>query len=260
MRLLRELGFSETENSIYFSLLEKPTGEAVEELLAHSSVSTAEAEKAIKNLVDKGVLKITSNRLEVSEPKQFIARIQDLKRLELSRGIESLASTSARLLSFLEPHYWEVKLGVRPEEVLEPLPTLEDMEVRTVRLLGNSNRLALISAESFGWFSKIREESLKAIERGVKFRILMSVKTAEAAQKAQDAKSMGMEVRTHREDWYPVRGTLGDNQELVFLIWANPDRANQRPKYFRPHYSKNEGMIRVFSDAFEKRWSEARNV
>ena len=259
-RLLRELGFSENECSVYFSLLEKPSGEAVDELLAHSGVSTADAEKAVKNLIDKGVLRIISNRLEASEPKQFIARIQDSKRLELSRGMESLASASARLLSILEPHYWETKLGVKPEEVLEPLPTLEDMEIRTVRVLGNSSRRALISAESFGWFSKISEEAQKAIERGVKFRILMSVKGSEAAQRAQDARSMGMEVRTHMEDWYPVRGTLGDNRELVFLIWAKPDKANRRPKYFRPHYSRNEGMIRVFSDAFEKRWSEARNV
>lgn len=223
-------------------------------------MSTEEAEKAIKNLVDKGVVKIASNRLEAAEPKQFIARVQDLKRLEVSRSMESLTQASSSLLSILEPHYWETRLGIRPEEVLEPLPTLEDMEIRTVRVLGNTTRQALISAESFGWFSKIREEAQRAIERGVKFRILMSVKNVEATQKAQDAKAMGMEVRTHREDWYPVRGTLGDNRELVFLIWAKPERGSHRPKYFRPHYSRNEGMIRVFSDAFEKRWAEAKNV
>ncbi len=259
-KLLRELGFSDSECSIYFSLLQKPSGEAIEQLLSQSNMSTDQAERAIKNLVDKGVVRIASNKLEASEPKQFIGRVQDLKRLEVTRSLESLTETSSRLLSILEPYYWETRLGIKPEEILEPLPTLEDMELRTVRVLGDATRQVLISAESFGWFSKIREEAARAIERGVKFRVLMSVKTVEATQKAHDAKAMAMEVRTHREDWYPVRGTLGDTRELVFLIWATPEKGSHRPKYFRPHYSRNEGMIRVFSDAFEKRWIEARNV
>ncbi len=259
-KLMKQLGFSDSESSIYFSLLEKPAGEAVEQLLAHSSISSEEAERAIKSLVDKGVVRVTSNRLEASEPKHFIARLQDLKRLEVSRTLESLNETSSRLLSVLEPYFWETRLGIRPEEILEPLPTLEDMEVRTVRVLGNAARQVLISAETFGWFNKIREEAYRATERGVKFRILMSVKNLEAAHIAQEARDMGMHVRTEREDWYPVRGTLGDNRELVFLIWATPEKGVQRPKYFRPHYSRNEGMIRVFADAFEKRWSEAKSV
>ncbi|HZY95299.1 MAG TPA: helix-turn-helix domain-containing protein [Candidatus Bathyarchaeia archaeon] len=258
-KLMRQLGFSEGEYTIYFSLLDKPSGEPIDAIVGRSGISSSDAERAINGLVDKGLVRVSSNKLEASEPKQFIARIQDIKRLEASRNLESITEASSRLLSLIEPRFWEVRLGVRPEDILEPLPTLEEMEVRTVRVIGDSRKKVLISAESFSWFVKIQEEAYQASERGVKFRVLMSTKDHEALSRAREASNMGMSVRTHQEDWYPVRGTLGDDSQLVFLIWATQDKG-PKPKYFRPHYSRNVGMIRVFADAFEKRWAEAKPI
>ena len=259
-QLLKELGFSESECSIYLSLLEKREGEAIDDVLAGSRNSTRETEAALNNLVEKGLVRIVSNRLEVSEPKQFILKLQESKRLEVSRNLELVSSKAARLLSILEPQYREIRFGVRPEDLLEPLSTLEDMEVKTVRVIGNSTRQVSICAESFGWFGKIREEAYRAAERGVKFRVLMTPKDDETRQRSLEVKTLGMEVRRPMEDWYPVRGTLGDDKELVFLIWTPKEKDVQRAKYFRPHYSRNPGMIRVFSDAFEKRWTEAKTA
>lgn len=259
-KLMEELGFSREGCSIYFTLLEKPSGETIEQILAHSSVSAREAERAVKELVEKGIVRVSSNKLEASEPKQFVARIQDMKRTEMSRDLDALNAKSTRLLSLLEPQYWELRLGVRPEDLLEPLPTLEEMEIRTVKVIANASRKVSISAETFGWFGKVREEIYRAIERKVKFRLLMIAKDPEAISRAREAKELGIEVRQPKEDWYPVRGTLSDDKELVFLIWATNERNGRRPKFFRPHFSKNDGMIRVFADAFDKRWSDASPI
>lgn len=258
--LLKQLGFSETECSIYFSLLDKPQGEAIDMVVSRTGESSNETEHAINSLVDRGILRVTSNRLEAVEPKQFLGRLEDLKRTEVSRNLENFTETSARLLNILEPHYWEIRLGIRPEEILEPLPTLQEMEVRTVKVIANSTRIVSISAETFGWLTKIREEVDLARERGVKLRVLMSGKDNETMVKAEEAKSLGFETRSHQDEWYPVRGTLGDERELVFLIWATKEKTVDKPKYFRPHYSRNPGMIRIFSDAFEKRWNEAKQL
>ncbi len=258
--LLKELGFSETECFIYLSLLEKREGESIDDILAHSKASTTETETAVNNLVERGLVSVSSNRLEASSPQHFIPKLQESKRLELSRNLELVRSKAARLLSILEPQYWETRLGVKPEDLLEPLRTLEEMEVRTVKVIGNSTRQLSISAESFGWFGKVREEAYRAVERGVKFRVLMTPKDEETRQRTREVKTLGMEARQPTEDWYPVRGTLGDDKELVFLIWTSQDREVQRAKYFRPHYSKNPGMIRVFADAFEKRWTDAKPI
>ena len=257
-RLLEELGLSPEACLIYFSLLEKPSGETVEHILGRSSDSSRDAERAIKELVDFGVVRVSSNKLEASEPKHFVNRMQEMRRTEMSRNLDELNAKSSRLLSLLEPQYWELRLGIKPEDLLEPLPSLEDMEVRTVRVIANAQKLVWISAETFSWFGKVKEEIYRAVEKGVKFRLLMTVRDPEATSRAREAKGLGIEVRDPKEDWYPVRGTLCDDRELVFLIWATNEKNGRRPKFFRPHFTKNSGMIRVFADAFDKRWSEAK--
>src|SRR5947208_3551972 len=238
---MEELGFSKEGCSIYFSLLEKPSGETIEQILAHSSISSREAEKAVKELVEKGIVMVSSNKLEASEPKQFVARIQDMKRTEMSRDLDNLNAKSTRLLSLLEPQYWELRLGVKPEDLLEPLPTLEEMELRSVKVIATASRKISTSAETFGWFGKVKEEIYRAIERRVKFRLLMTAKDSEAVSRAREAMGLGMEVRQPTDDWYPVRGTLSDDKELVFLIWATMEKMEHRPKSFRHNSTKTNG-------------------
>ncbi len=259
-RAMKELGFTENECSIYFELLGKPQGEAIETILAWPEMSSGRNEDAIKSLVDKGLVKISSNRLEASEPKHFVSRIQEEKRVELGRQIEAINATTSHLVSILEPRYWEARLGIKPEDLLEPLPTLERMELQTVKILANARREVLISAETFGWFDKVREELGRSIEKRVKYRVLMSLKGKDTTERAGELRRMGIEVRQPAEDWYPVRGTLGDDRELVFLIWTAREGQGEHAKFFRPHFSKNPGMIRIFADAFERRWNAAKKA
>ena len=260
---MQELGFGKAECEIYFMLLERPEGEPIDSVLTGMKMSQEKVESALKNLVDLGLVNVSSNRLEASEPRSFLSRFQERKRLELSKGLEVLNARSARLLSLLEPQYWEKRLGIKPEDLLEPLSSLEEMEVRTVRVIGDARRDVCISAETFGWFGKVQEEMYRALERGVKFRVLMLARDRETLDRAREVRKLGVDIRQSREDWYPVRGTLGDTRELVFLIWAEQEgkrEGGKKPRFFRPHYTKNEGMIRVFADAFDKRWAEASKI
>ncbi len=254
---MRELGFSEEECMIYFDLLTRSEGEAIENILAHSKGPAGQAEEAVKSLVDKGMVRIRSNRLEASEPKLALSKLQEDRRAKMSREIEVVNTTASRLLSLLEPQYWEVRLGVKPEDLLDPLPSLEAMELQTIRILSNATRDVAISAENFSWFDKVREEIDRGLDRGVRFRVLMKVKDNATRERLDELRRMKIQVRESREEWYPVRGTLSDNAELVFLIWTGRESEVERPKFYRPHYTKNPGMIRVFADAFERRWVEA---
>ena len=211
-------------------------------------------------MVDKGLVRIKSNRLEVSQPKSSFSKLQDDRRLAMSREMETVSSTANRLVSILEPQYWEMRLGVKPEDLLDPLPTLEAMELQTIRTLANATRDVAISAENFSWFDKVREEIERGLDRGVRFRVLMKVKDTETGQRMEELRRMKMQVRESREEWYPVRGTLCDDKELVFLIWTGRESEVERPKFYRPHFTKNPGMIRVFADAFERRWAEAEKT
>ena len=254
---MKELGFSEEECLIYFDLLTRAEGEAIENILAHSKGPTGQAEEAVKSLVDKGLVRIRSNRLEASEPKLALSKLQEDRRAQMSREIEVVNTTASRLVGLLDPQYWESRLGVKPEDLLDPLPSLEAMELQTIRILSNATRDVAISAENFGWFDKVREEIDRGLDMGVRFRVLMKVKDNATRERLDELRRMKIHVKESREEWYPVRGTLSDNAELVFLIWTGRESEVERPKFYRPHYTKNPGMIRVFADAFERRWMEA---
>jgi hypothetical protein len=151
-------------------------------------------------------------------------------------------------------------MGIRSEEMMEPLRDLTDMELRTARILGNTTKEAVIFAETFGWYERVREALFQAHDRGAKIRILMMASDESALKRAKELQGIGVQVRHCTEEWYPVRGTLIDDQELVFLIWATREKDTMRPIYYRPHYTKNAGLIRIFRDAFQKRWEEASQV
>jgi len=260
IELLRSLGFSQNQCKIYFALLESSEGESIDRVMSELGVPLAEAEAAIKLLIDREAIKVISNRLEANPPKQFLAKLIQGRRDESERQLRDLGDLAGSLQKILEPAYWEKRRGVRPEDILEPLEDLASMEVRTVKVIGNAERSIRIFAQTFGWYRKIREELYRALERSVKASVLMTAIDEYSGKISQELKDVGVEVRLSTQEWYPVRGTLVDDLELVFLIWATDKRQTPKPIYYRPHYTKNPGLIRVFTDAFIKRWDQAKPI
>jgi hypothetical protein len=184
----------------------------------------------------------------------------DQRKRTIENELSQQTSTALNLEKLLEPVYWENRLGIRPEEIIEPLRDLPDMELRTARILGGATREVFIFAETFGWYEKVRESIFEAHDRGVEMKVLMMVKDPSTEQRAKELRGLGIQVRHCAEEWYPVRGTLVDDQELVFVVWATKKSEVPRPIYFRPNYTKNQGLIRIFRDAFRKRWEEAQSI
>lgn len=258
--LLESLGFSDSQRKIYLALLESSEGESIERVMTGLGVPPSEAEKAIKFLVDKEAVRVVSNRLEVNPPKQFFTKLIDERRREAEKQLEDFTDKALSLQKLLEPAYWEKRRGLRPEDILEPLDDLGEMEIRTVKMIGNAEEYVRIFAQTFGWYAKIREELYRALDRAVKPRVLMTAVDEHSSMVCRELKDLGAEVRLSAQDWYPVRGTLVDDSELIFLIWATDKRKTLKPVYYRPHYTRNLGLIRVFSDAFDKRWGEAKPI
>lgn len=260
LELLKSLGLSEDQSSIYIELLDKPQGENLDKVLSSYGISSQQAETAVKELVERGLLSVVSNRVEAMEPKVFLEKVIQDRRSDFERSMLRATSIADELLKSLEPLYWEGRLGIRPEEIIQPLTDLTEMELRTTKVIGNAGKEIFVFAQTFGWYEKIREALFQALDRGVRARVLMMVVDAQTKRRADELRSFGVEVRHCVEEWYPVRGTLVDDQELVFLIWATRKKEMPKPVYYRPHYTKNQGLIRIFADAFHKRWEEGKPI
>jgi len=259
-RLLETLGLSEGESKVYLKLLLQPGGEMVDKVVTAFGISAGTAEAALKSLADKGLIKISSNRAEAVEPRAAVQRILDQRKRTLESQMSYEASIGLQLEKSLEPVYWENRLGIRPEDIIEPLRDLPDMEVRTARILGTASKEVVVFAETFGWYDRVRESIFQAHDRHVNMKVLMMVRDDYTKSRAEELRGLGISVRHCAEEWYPVRGTLVDDQELVFVIWATRKSAVPRPIYFRPNYTRNQGLIRIFRDAFMKRWEEAQDI
>ncbi len=260
MSLLKTLGLSAGESKVYLKLLSQPEGEMLDKVVTAFGLPAAIAEDSLKSLADKGLVKISSNRVEVIQPRTVLQKILEQRKRSLENQVAQESSVALELEKLLEPIYWENRLGVRPEEIMEPLRDLPEMELRTARILGNGAKEVFIFAETFGWYGKVRESLFQAHDRGVGMRILMMVKDESTKERAKELRGLGIQVRHCAEEWYPVRGTLVDDQELVFVVWATKKRGVPRPIYYRPHYTKNQGLIRIFRDAFLKRWEEGQTI
>ena len=258
IELLKRLGLSAGESSIYLRLLSQ--SEMVDKIVTGFGIPVDIAEDSLKDLVDKGLVRISSNRVEVVQPRASLQKILEQKKILLESQIAQESSAALELEKILEPIYWEGRMGIRPEEIIEPLRDLSDMELHTARMLGNATKEALIFALTFGWYGKVRESLFQAHDRRVAIKILMMVNDESTREKAKELEGLGVQVRHCAEEWYPVRGTLVDNHELVFLIWATKKQDVPRPVYYRPHYTKNPGLIRIFRDAFLKRWEEGEPI
>jgi len=258
--LLVSLGLSAGESKVYLKLLAQPEGEMLDKVVTAFGIPTPIAEDALRSLSDKGLVRVSSNRVEVVQPRLVLQRILDQRKRTLENELSRQTTTALDLEKLLEPVYWENRLGIRPEDIIEPLRDLPDMELRTARILGGASREVFIFAETFGWYEKVRESIFQAHDRGVDMRILMMVKDPSTEQRDKELRGLGIQVRHCAEEWYPVRGTLVDDQELVFVVWATKKSETPRPIYFRPNYTKNQGLIRIFRDAFQKRWEEAQSI
>jgi len=259
-KLLRDLGLSDGEVKVYLQLLRRPQGEMLDKVVTTFEIPTSEAEDSLKALADKGLVRIFRNKVEAVQPRIVAQTLLERRRKTIEAQLAQESSNALALEKMLEPVYWENRMGLRSEEIIEPLRDLADMELHTAQILGNAAKEAVIFAETFGWYDKVREALFQAHDRGVKLRILMMANDESTLRRARELQGIGVQVRHCTEEWYPVRGTLVDDQELVFLIWATREREVVRPIYYRPHYTKNAGLIRIFRDAFQKRWEEGAPV
>ena len=207
--------------------------------------------------MERRIITVRANRFEAKSPKKAFSELASARERKLEEEIERIQRTSENLSESLEPVYQERKLGISPEELLEPLMDLSAMELQTVRMISEAEREVKIFAETFGWYEKVREVIYRALERGAKFRIIMTAPDEQSSSRGKELLGLGVKVGILPSEWYPIRGTLVDDRELVFVIWST-SKKTERPIYFRPHYTRNQGLVKIFGDAFEEKWREAK--
>jgi sugar-specific transcriptional regulator TrmB len=260
---LRRAGLTAYESEAYLALLSERELTA-EDIAKMTSVPITRVYGTLEQLMQKGFARVVESR-----PKRYIAIAPEEAKKEyithLRRNFESnllsVEETLQHLQKDVEPLYVESHLQVKAEELLEPLDDLETMEKRTDGYVRNASHEILISTALFSWLPKIKSQLRNSLARGVKVKILMQTEQTPMGKHLKELARAGAQIRDTKEPWHPVRGSLIDNRDLIFVIWAAEEvERHWNPIVFTPHHTKNPGLIRIFRESFDYRWNNAKRV
>lgn len=263
MESLGRAGLTIYESEAYLALLSGRELTA-EEIAKKSSIPITRVYGTLEELMQKGFARAVQSR-----PRRFQAiSPEEAKRAYLThmrRSFETnligIEEVMKRLQKEIEPLYVESHLQVKPEELLEPIEDLQSMERRTSEYLQNASQEILISTALFSWLPKVRSKLRSALAKGVRVRILLQVPQTVMGRQLNELSALGAQVRDTKEPWHPVRGTLIDNRDLIFVIWAAEEAERYwNPIVYTPHHTKNQGLIRIFRESFDYRWSNAKRA
>jgi sugar-specific transcriptional regulator TrmB len=260
---LRRAGLTTYESEAYLSLLQKRELTA-EEISKNTSIPITRVYGTLEQLMQKGFARVVESR-----PKKFHAiSPEEAKReylMHIRRNFETnlltIEDTMRHLQRQVEPIYVESHLLVKAEELLEPLEDLRAMEKSTSDCVQMASEEILISTALFSWLPKLKTQLGKALTRGVNVRILMQLSESQLRRPLDDLRKLGAQIRDTADPWHPVRGTLIDGKDLVFVIWAAEEaQRHWNPIVYTPNHTKNPGLIRVFRESFLYRWNNSKRL
>lgn len=251
---LKAVGFSDLEIKLYEYLIKKGSCKK-EDLVRDLGMNEKDLSEHLSKMIALGSIEVVDDLVSPSPPKTFLQRYLKLKEVELDLQLAELRKVVNELQMVLEPIYSESKYGVRLEELWQTVDGLSSMEMETIRMMSRANSEISILAERFSYYPKVREELFSALDRKVRVRVLLLALDKESEGRVEDLKKNKIEVRLARCDWRSVRFTLVDRREVIFLIWAK--KSGENKVFYRPGYTKNPGMVSVFSDSFEYLWDKA---
>jgi sugar-specific transcriptional regulator TrmB len=258
---LRESGLTEYEASAYAALLVRKERTA-EEIGKEADVPITRVYDTLENLVSKGFaipVPGRPKRYRAAPPERAVSDYLGFLKRNFDSSLEEIAGALKQAQQLVAPVYWQSHLEVKPAQLIEPIEDLKQMEILTREIIRLAKTEVLISTALFAWLPKTRRELLRAREEGTKIRILMHDPGPDLTGHLRTLVKAGVQVRRTPDEWYPVRGTLVDGEELLFVIWASeePERF-WYPKVYQPQRTRNPGLIRLFRESFEYRWSHSR--
>jgi len=251
---LKSVGLTEYEIKTYMALMDNSEAElTAEQIHQKTKIPTPRIYDTIENLSKLGLVKIISGRpkrFRVLPPMEGFTRFLEKKEQEINSEWENLKNRVYEITSFLG------QIKINPEELLEGYSSLEEMELKTIEIIKNAKKDIRIFTNVFYWFDKIKEELEQVTTKGVKVRVIMTVADEKAKTIAEQLRRIDAKVRFIEKESVLVRGTIVDENQVVFVIWVSPKTGE---KYiYRPHFSSNPGIIELFTNNFEYLWEKGK--
>lgn len=257
VQALQTIGFTKYEENILLTLYQSGESSA-EELSQQANVPYARVYDTIQALEQKGLVDIIQGRprkFVAIEPKLAFQAYLEKKQQEYQETLNNMKKTINTILPELETLYQQTYAKLELDELLQPFHSLAQMEQKTIEMLQRAQHEILIFTKVFYWFEKVKPYLIQASQNGIKIRILMKQENNESQEIINTLRKINVKVKTITPPTYMARGTLIDNKEVIFVIWAEEKEGHKR--VYKPQYSQNPGVIYTFKNNFEYLWNQA---
>ena len=257
---LKALGLTQYEVKTLITLVALSSSTA-EEIHKQTDIPTPRIYDTIDSLEKKGLVRTISGRpkrFEVITLKNGLDNLLRFKEQEYHDELDKMAIVSQEIMSLLSDPEYQSKLIIKPDELLEAYSSLEEMQLKTKDIIRKGEKEISIFTNVFYWYNDVKKEIKDALDKGVKVRVIMSIEDSKSKDVARDLLDLGAQVRSIKEGNVLARGTLVDEEQVVFVIWVSPVK---HEKYvYRPHFSSNSGIIEIFSNNFEHLWVKGKEI
>jgi len=254
---LKGLGLTEYESKVYYALT-RNSGLTAEEVSRLSGVPLTRVYSVLAGLQSKGIIVEVAGRpkrFDALQPKTAFRNYVSYVRQLMEEEYRRLESKARELSLTLEPMYWSNRIRLDSKGLLKELSSFGEMETYTKKLISSAKSEVKILTALFTWLDVVEEELTEAVTRGVRVRVVMNLSDEASLKRALKLKSLGVEVKLCSKGFYPVRGTISDDEAAVFAIYlAKLDK----PAVMLPHYTENRGLVKVLADAFNHLWETGR--
>lgn len=254
--LLKSLGLTVYEIKTFKALLEASSLTA-DQIHVVTDIPTPRIYDTIDSLEKKGLVRVIPGRpkkFECIDPNIGLDNFLSQLKEEYEKDLDKITKTTNTLKTVLGNSYYESHYKIQPDELLQAYSSLDEMQSKTSNIIENAKEEVCIFTNVFYWFDEVKVAIEKVLSRSVSVRVIMSMLDSKSKKIASLLAQMGASVRELPEDSFSIRGTLVDQEQVVFVIWVTPK--SDEKFIYRPHFSSNPGIIELFYNNFEYLWNK----
>lgn len=256
--LLGNFGLANYEKLIILNLYLNGPSKA-DDLAKRLDMRPSRVYEALDSLFIKNFIEISDSRPRIykaRQPQEAIEHYVQTAKSDFNDRISTINNNSAALLDLLEPLYLKSHSDILPGELISQFSSLAEAEEYTQNLIRGAKKKILIFSHVFNWFDIVNEDLKAAIDRGCEVKVLIQTMT-DIDNKLLEMREIGVRVKKIPHRSIMSRGTIVDDEFLLFVIWASEeDTGGVKRRIYRPQYSTNKGVVDVFSGNFNHLWEK----
>lgn len=249
--IMQSLGFTKYEIAIMVKLYENGPSKADE--LKDNDITLSRVYDALKLLERKKFIKEPQGRPKIYtavKPQDAVNALIESEKQKHDEIISDYSNLATSFMDQAQALYYQTHTEVSPDDLMTQYSTLNEAEEKTKSIIKSAQQSVCIFTNVFYWLNQVEEDLKDALNRGCRVRVLLQGDNNDEISKS--LQKMGIEVKVLPEVKMLTRGTLVDNQAVLFVIWVSDTKMDR--KIYRPQYSTNKGIVEVFNLSFEYLW------